>query len=297
MTTQANIFHMEIPVNGISLHAVVAGPENGPLVVLLHGFPEFWYGWNRQVDFLASAGYRVVVPDQRGYNLSEKPSGVKEYTLDKLTGDIIGLIDYFGRETAVVAGHDWGAVVAWHLGLHYPERISKLIIVNVPHPSAMRRALQKPVWKQLRKSWYILYFQLPLLPEWGCRLGNFRQLIQSITKTSLPGTFLPGELQRYIEAWSQPGALTTTINWYRALLRFGDNINSLDRKTVNDQIRVPTLVLWGNQDAFLEPFLADWSRDCAENCQVIHFDDATHWILHEKPEQVNEAILRFIDNP
>ena len=153
-----------IAVNGLELHTVIAGPLDGPLVVLLHGFPENWYTWRNQITFLANAGYRVVVPDQRGYNLSDKPQGVHNYRVEALTGDIKELIHAFGREKAIVVGHDWGGVVAWHLAMHHPEVVEKLVVMNAPHPATYSREIRENPAQQ-RKSWYVGFFQLPLLPE------------------------------------------------------------------------------------------------------------------------------------
>src|SRR5512146_911539 len=159
-----NFDTLTIYTNGIRLHAVTAGPENGPLVVLLHGFPEYWGGFAGQIGPLAGAGYHVVAPDQRGYNLSDKPRDVGAYRISELARDVIGIIDHFGREKAALVGHDWGAAVAWDTTIHFPERIERLAILNVPHPAAMARALSG-FTRQVLRSWYIYFFQVPALPE------------------------------------------------------------------------------------------------------------------------------------
>src|SRR5262249_191705 len=150
--------------NGISLHVVTAGPENGKPILLLHGFPEFWYGWRNQIPALADAGFRVIAPDQRGYNLSEKPKGLAAYDLNVLTQDMVGLLDALHIEKAVVAGHDWGGGTAWWLAAHHAERVERLIILNSPHGGAFSRAIRRDL-SQLRKSWYFFFFQIPRLPE------------------------------------------------------------------------------------------------------------------------------------
>ena len=151
--------HQQISVNGINLHVVQDGPRAGQLVILLHGFPEFWYGWRRQIPYLAAAGYRVWVPDQRGYNLSDKPDGIAAYTLDELAADVIGLIDAAGHERAFVVGHDWGAAVAWWVAAKYPERVARIVVINVPHLSVMKAQVRRS-FTQMRKSWFVLFFQL-----------------------------------------------------------------------------------------------------------------------------------------
>jgi epoxide hydrolase 4 len=284
-----------IPVNGIHLHAKLAGPENGPLVILLHGFPDFWYGWRNQIAPLTRAGYRVLVPDQRGYNLSDKPKAVSAYSIEKLAEDILSILTFFGKEKAVIAGHDWGAAVAWYLGMIAPQVIERLMIVNVPHLAAFNRALQKPMLKQLRKSTYIFYFQIPFLPEQGMRRNNYAQLKKTLLHSSLPGTFQASDLDQYEQAWSQPGALSGGINWYRAMGRKGLELGQEKyNRQFERKIIVPTLVLWGDQDAFLEPFLADWSMDWVEQGKIIHFANAGHWVLQEKPDEVNQAILQYL---
>jgi len=149
-----------IETNGVSLHVMESGPKDGPLVMFLHGFPEFWYAWRKQIGYFADKGYLVVTPDQRGYNLSDKPEDIAAYKIDELAKDIIGLIDAYGRDKIFLVGHDWGASVSWWVALKYPERIKKLVIMNVPHPKVMAKNLfGNP--RQMQRSWYIFYFQLP----------------------------------------------------------------------------------------------------------------------------------------
>lgn len=286
---------LSIPTNGIRLHAEAAGPRDGRLVILLHGFPEYWGGWINQIGPLSQAGLRVLAPDQRGYNLSDKPKAVADYAIDLLAKDVLGIIDHFGREKTCLVGHDWGAAVAWYVASHYPQRVEKLAILNVPHTAAINRALQKPLLGQWRKSWYIFAFQTPRLPEWGLRRRSFKALRDSMIHTSRPGTFSEEEFIRYREAWSQPGALTGGINWYRAMLRQGFRLGP-KQGTAKFQRRVtaPTLILWGDQDAFLEPVLADWSLAWVDDGRVVHFPHATHWIAHEEADAVNRELIAFL---
>jgi pimeloyl-ACP methyl ester carboxylesterase len=276
-----------VETNGISLHTRQAGPEDGPLVVLLHGFPEFWDGWHRQIEPLADAGYRVIVPDQRGYNRSDKPDGVASYHIEELVADVVGLIDAAGRETAAVAGHDWGAAVAWWLALSHPDRIDSLTAVNVPHPTVMEETLRHSL-SQLRKSWYMFAFQVPMLPETIATANNCRVLSRGLTNSSRPGTFSATDLQRYREAWTQPGALTAMINWYRAMGRYRP-------RPPREQVSVPTLVMWGQQDEFLEPAMAEESLTYCDDGRVVTFPSATHWVLHERPEETAEELLAHLD--
>ncbi len=267
------------------LHAVAAGPVDGPVALLLHGFPEFWYGWHRQIEPLAAAGFRVIVPDQRGYNLSGKPSGVAAYALTELVSDVIAIADQLGQEKIFLAGHDWGAAVAWSTALLHPHRISKLVVLNVPHPSVMRKFLSTYP-RQFLRSWYMFFFQLPWLPEALFSAFNFRIGSRSLLRSSRPGAFSTEDLAQYRAAWSQPGALTGMINWYRALFR--------TRVTFPDKtVRVPTRILWGERDAFLLAEMAHESLRYCTNAELFTFPDATHWLQHEEPARVSELMIDF----
>jgi pimeloyl-ACP methyl ester carboxylesterase len=275
-----------IKTNGITLHAMAAGPTDGPLVILLHGFPEFWYGWRRQIDPLAAAGYRVLVPDQRGYNLSDKPRELSAYCLDELTNDVIGLIDATGRKQAVLIGHDWGAAVTWWAAARDPQRFSRVAILNVPHPIAMRKHLRGSL-RQLAKSWYMFAFQIPKFPEFMIRLRNWQAAVDGL-ETSRPGTFSKADLVEYRRAWSQPGAMTTMINWYRAMLR------RPPKKLANPRITIPLLMIWGPEDAFVGRELAEMSLALCEQGRLEFIDGATHWVQHEEPARINELLLEFL---
>lgn len=274
-----------VETNGVRLHTVRAGPTDGPLVVLLHGFPEYWYGWRHQIRPLADAGYRVVVPDQRGYGWSEKPDGVSPYRLDELAADVVGIADDAGRETAAVVGHDWGAEVAWWTALAYPDRVSRLGALNVPHPTAMREALRDS-WSQRRKSWYMAFFQLPRLPEYVLRRRGYAGLEATMTDTSDPGTFDGRDFERYREAWRRPGALTASLNWYRAVGRERPH-------PPRERVSPPTLVCWGERDAFLDRSLADASAARCDDATLVTLD-ATHWVHHERPERVADELLGLL---
>lgn len=284
--------HIYLETNNVRLHAVQAGPADGPLVILLHGFPEFWYGWRNQIGPLAEAGYRVLVPDQRGYNLSDKPKGVKAYSLDELTRDIVGLIDALGREQCYLAGHDWGAAVAWEIALRCPERVQKLAILNVPHLDVMKRTILSS-YTQLLKSWYIFYFQLPFLPEWGLRIHNYTNLRKMMRLSGRNKTFSDAELDEYAKAWQQPGALTAMINWYRAIFRKSLRSPWILKNTSPRRVKVPTLILWGRQDVALSDEMAQPSVDPCDQGRLVYFDNATHWVQHDEAQAVTQELLAF----
>lgn len=277
--------HLTFHNGEIQLHAVAAGPTNAPLAILLHGFPEFWYSWHRQIAPLGSAGFRVIVPDQRGYHLSSKPPNVSSYTLPQLTSDILAIADQAGAERFYLAGHDWGAAVAWSLAIRHPRRVAKLAILNVPHPSVMFRYLRKNPW-QLRRSWYMFLLQLPWLPEKVFSAFHFAFGVRALTRSSQPGTFSSEALALYREAWSQPGALTGSMNWYRAAFRH--------RSPFPDPtVRVPTRIIWGERDAFLLFEMARASLRYCTDAELISFPYATHWVPHEEPERVSRLLIDF----
>jgi pimeloyl-ACP methyl ester carboxylesterase len=281
------IEHTHITTNGITLHVVQAGPQDGPLVILLHGYPEFWYGWRHQIPYLVEKGYRVWVPDQRGYNLSDKPEGIRAYTLDESAADVAGLIDAAGREKIYLVGHNWGAVTAWWTAMKYPERLEKLVILNAPHPIVSARTIGRHP-EQTRKSWYMFYFQIPWLPEALLRVGNWAQAVQSLRKSSRPGTFSDAEVEEYRKAWSQPGAMTAMINWYRAVIRVRPPTPP------NPRISTPTLIIWGAKDPFIIREAAQMSLEFCDNARLEYIEDATHWVQHEEPQRVNKLIGEFL---
>jgi epoxide hydrolase 4 len=252
------------------------------VVILLHGFPEFWYGWRRQISPLAESGLRVIVPDQRGYNDSDKPPDVRSYSIHHLCSDVMAIADQLRVESIFLAGHDWGAGVAWNTAMIYPDRVRRLAILNVPHPAVMPRYLvTKP--RQLFKSWYVFFFQIPVLPEMILSAQNFRVLESSLVQTSRDGTFSREDLQEYRTAWSKPSALTGMINWYRAALRYRP-------KYTESKLNTPTLILWGRRDRFLMADMAGSSLEFCSQGRLITFD-ASHWVHHEEADAINTHLI------
>ena len=279
--------HSYIKTNGIQLHVTQAGPKSGPPVLLLHGFPENWRCWIRELPGLVRAGCRVIVPDQRGYDLSDKPKGIKSYRMEELTKDILGLIDVLEYEKVNLVGHDFGALVAWMLGIEHPERLHRLGILNVPHPAVIRRFLTRD-FEQMRRSWYALFFQLPWLPEISLRTNNWSVLAQSICKSARGNAFTEEDIKIYKQAWSQPGAMTSMLNWYRASFWYRPQI------TNDMRVRVRTLMLWGVNDIALSRRMARPSLDYCEDGNLIFFPDATHWVQREEAEEINRHLLEFV---
>jgi pimeloyl-ACP methyl ester carboxylesterase len=270
----------------VRLHYVEAG--DGLLVVLLHGFPEFWFSWRFQIPALAEAGFRVVAPDMRGYNLSSRPSEVAAYDTDRLAADVRDLIRERGAERALVAGPDGGAAAAWGAAMNHPEAVERLAILNVPHPRRMLQGLRQP--RQLARSWYVLFFQLPWLPERAARARDWwgwRHVFESEAK---PGAFTPEDIERYVEAWSQPGAPTAMINYYRAALRQTPGRAEARIRPVE----APTLVIWGQRDRHLGADLAEPERADVPNLKrVVRLPDVSHWVHQDEPEQVSELLVEF----
>ena len=282
--------HRYADLGDVRLHYVEAG--EGPLVLLLHGFPQFWYQWRYQVPALVEAGFRVVAPDMRGYNLSDKPLGVRAYRVEMLACDVERLILACGEWTAALVGHDWGAIVAWIAAMRHPDRVGRLAILNVPHPARFLDGLLSPM--QLLRSSYVFFFQIPRLPEEVIRAGDFALLRSALRRDSVrPGTFSDEDVQRYVEAISRPGALTATINYYRALLR-----NPRETRALLKRIEAPVLVIWGERDRFLSRRLSEPPHLWVPNLvRVKRLPDASHWVAEDRPLEVNNLLLDFLRSP
>jgi pimeloyl-ACP methyl ester carboxylesterase len=266
------------------LHYVEAG--EGPLIVLLHGFPEFWYGWRLQIQPLAAAGFRVVAPDMRGYNLSSKPDGVAAYAADKLADDVRGLIRERGAQSAHVVGHDWGGTAAWTTAMNHPEVVDRLAILDAAHPRKLRDGLKHP--SQLRRSWYFFFFDLPELPEAVVHADRWR-FFRHFLRDAKPA-LTPEETDRYVEAWSQPGASTAMINYYRDSVR----TSAKEAEAALRPIKAPTLIIWGENDRYLGQDLAEPDHDDVPNLAgVERLPDASHWVHHDAHERVNQLLIDF----
>ncbi|QJD97771.1 alpha/beta hydrolase [Mucilaginibacter robiniae] len=274
-------------VNGIRLHTLQEGEGNTETIIFLHGFPEFSYAWHKQLPFFATQGFHALAPDQRGYNLTSKPKGVKAYMLENAVEDLAAFIKKITSEKITLVGHDWGGGVAWIFAFKYPELLKKLVILNMPHPQVQSQNF-KTSPKQMLKSWYVGFFQLRIIPEVVCRAYNFKFLEWTFLKSSNAGTFSQHDLQQYKQAWRQPRALTNMLNWYRAFKYI---------PTQNyGKINVPTLIIWGKKDIYLSAEMAQQSVNWCTNGKMVMLDDATHWLHHEKTAEVNKLILDFVQD-
>jgi pimeloyl-ACP methyl ester carboxylesterase len=272
-----------IAVGGLSWGIQQAGPADGPLLILLHGFPESARAWRRIMRPLGERGFRVVAPDMRGYGDSDVPDGIEAYALDRLVADIIGLADALGVQSFALAGHDWGGIVAWAVAARHPERVRRLVILNAPHPDIMAGEMRRHPGQMLR-SWYVGFFQFPRLPEKMLSAFGFRALRRSLLRTSRPGAFDAADIAAYVEQWAKPGRLTAMLNYYRAL--------RLTRAPLG-RISVPTLILWGMKDRFLGAHLAVASAAMCDDAKIVRFNEDTHWIHHEDSRRVAAQIAGF----
>jgi pimeloyl-ACP methyl ester carboxylesterase len=268
------------PGQPVRLFFAQSGPPGGPPVVLLHGFPEFSYGWRYQLPALAAAGMRAIAPDLRGYGRSPKPPAVRDYGISLLASDVVDLIRRECGGCAHVVGHDWGGIVAWWLAMHHPEAVDRLVILNAPHPAAYLRELRRTP-SQVLRSWYVLFFQLPWLPEWSIRAFDFAML---------RWLFRGKDAARYVEAFTDRRSLTAAINYYRAAFRAGPGAMVRGVRPV----RAPTLVIWGGRDRYLVPQLADRLEQWVPNVRVVRLPRASHWVQHDEPGRVNQLLIDFL---
>jgi pimeloyl-ACP methyl ester carboxylesterase len=293
----AAIAHSFADVNGVRLHYAHAG--EGRLILFLHGFPEFWYAWRNQLAEFGRDSF-AVAPDMRGYNLSSKPDNVEAYDMTHLVGDIVALIGKLGAKSCCLVGHDWGGVVAWVVAVARPEIIEKLVIINAPHPAIFQRELHENPAQQ-QASQYMLMFRSPEAEE-VLSADNCAVLQQIVLDEGIrQGHLNEADRLAYLEAWTQPGALTGGLNYYRAS-KIGpvpagrkEPIHGLEGQA-SLQVNVPTMVIWGESDTALLTGNLNGLEHYVPNLFVKRVPDATHWIVHEKSELVNSLIRDFISH-
>jgi len=279
--------HRRVKLSEVELHVVEAGAGD-KLVVLLHGFPDFWFTWRAQIPALAGAGYRVVAPDMRGYNTSDKPAGVASYDVVALARDVAELIQAMGAERADVVGHDWGGEVAWVFAMLHGDRLRRLVVMNAPHPVQFQKRLRSDLG-QVRRSWYMFFFQLPGLPEWLIRAGDFASVRNAFRGLMERGRLTEEDLGRYKAAFGQPGALTGMVNYYRAAFR-----RSLRKNPPFQPVTAPVQVIWGQRDHFIRPDLADAKSKWCQDVRVHRVAEANHFVQMDAPDEVNAKLLEFL---
>ena len=286
------VHHRFAQLDGIRMHYVESAdaPQDAPLVVLLHGFPEFWYSWRYQLTALGDAGYRVVAPDLRGYGRTDKPIGIDAYQIETLADDVAGLIRALGAEQASIVGHDWGGMVAWWHSMRHPKQVRTLSILNCPHPGLQPRMMSDPA--QLRRSGYMLFFQLPRIPERRIRHNDhayIRAMLRSDPTT--PGAFTDEDVQQYVEALD-PASTTAALNYYRAYMRRGGELQQALRP-----IDHPTQVLWGTADRYLGLEYASPPTRWVWDVRVERLEGYSHWVQVDAAAEVNQRLLAFLPAP
>jgi pimeloyl-ACP methyl ester carboxylesterase len=278
-------------VNGIELEVAIAnrGGERG-LALLVHGFPELAFSWRFQMPMLAAAGYEVWAPNTRGYRGSAKPSKVGDYAIDELLADLGALIDLSGRSKVTLIGHDWGAAQAWMFAIRKVRPLERLVIMNVPHPACMQRELRK--FRQLRKSWYIFFFQIPKLPEWVLTRKEAKGIGDAFTRSAVDASrFPPRVVDEYRHAALREGAMTAMLNYYRAAVRGA-------RKSRREELPVidtPTLMIWGEEDVALSKETTEGTGDHVEHLTLRFLPGVSHWVQQEAPETVNAMLGAWLD--
>ncbi|ACK73547.1 alpha/beta hydrolase fold protein [Gloeothece citriformis PCC 7424] len=275
-----------IKTNGINLHYVTAG--EGKLMLMLHGFPEFWYSWRHQIPEF-SQDHKVVALDLRGYNDSDKPQSQDAYKLQEIVADIEGVITALGYDNCILVGHDWGGAIAWQFAYTYPNKVEKLIILNLPHPAKFSEGIRNP--QQLMKSWYAFFFQTPFFPEWILQANDY-QLIESGFKMMAvdKNIFTQKDLNAYKDAAAKRGALTGMLNYYRSTAQ------GLMTRSPKDWgiLEVPTLMIWGEDDAALGKELTYGTEVYVKDFTIKYIPNCSHWVQQERPQLVNQYIREFL---
>ena len=278
--------HDYIQTNGIKLHYVTQG--EGPLMLFLHGFPEFWYSWRHQIEAF-SKSYKVVAIDMRGYNNSDKPKDKSAYALSELVKDVEGVIRGLGYERCVLVGHDWGGAIAWAFAYAHPQLLDQLIVLNLPHPAKFSQGLRTP--RQLLRSWYIALFQLPLLPEWLLQANHYAAIRSALKNQAVnPDAFTEEDLDAYVAAAAKPGALSGMLSYYRNIFNPKGFLNQ-----TWGVLQVPTLMIWGENDAALGKELTYGTQDLVSDFEIRYIPECSHWVQQEQPALVNQYMQAFLE--
>ncbi len=284
-----------IHANGLDFHVNVCG-DGDRLALCLHGFPELGFSWRHQLPMLASLGYRVWAPDLRGYGKTDRPQGLEHYAIERLVDDIGGLIDASGARETTLLAHDWGAMIAWQFASQRKRELARLVILNGPPPGVGRERpsiFSRQFWRML----YVLFFQIPWLPERVLASGDYRTIEQAFRGniSAQPDRFPDDIIRIYKEAAAQPGALTAMLNYYRAILRGG----GLKRMTARGfpVIETPTLLIWGVQDPILPPDIIADANQWVTNLSIELVPEAGHWVQQEAPETVNSILQAWLPSP
>jgi len=278
-----------IKTNGIQLHSLSKG--KGKLMLMLHGFPEFWYSWRHQITEF-SQKYHTVAVDLRGYNDSEKPVKVEAYSMSELIADIKGIIEALEYQDCILVAHDWGGAIAWEFAYAYPKMVEKLIVMNIPHPAKFISGLKTP--QQLLKSWYVFFFQIPVLPEFFLQLNNYEAIANAFKNMAVDkNTFSEEDLTAYRHAAAKPGAITAMINYYRCIFQ---SLFMNDDPKKRQLLDIPTLTIWGEADTALGKELSYGTETYVRDWQIKYIPNCSHWVQQEKPAIVNSYMHDFLDS-
>ena len=273
-----------ITTNGVKLHYVTQG--EGPLMLMLHGFPEFWYSWRHQIPEFALL-FKVVALDLRGYNDSDKPQNQSAYVMDEFVRDVEGVIKGLGYDKCVLVGHDWGGAIAWSFAYAHPEMVERLIVLNLPHPAKFAQGIRTP--QQLLRSSYMFLFQLPWLPELLLQSSDYQAIETAFKGMAIDkSTFTPADIEAYKNAAAKRGALTAMLNYYR---------NIFQQRMLNESwgvLEVPTLMIWGENDTALGKELTYGTEHYVRNLQIKYIPNCSHWVQQEQPVLVNLYMREFL---
>ena len=287
----AEFRHEHVDCGGVKLHCAVSGEAGRPLMLFLHGFPEFWAAWRKPMEYFAARGWLCVAPDLRGYNLSDKPEGVEPYKAKHLINDVLAVASHYAGGKFALVAHDWGGAVAWAVAIGHPHRLQRLVMINSPHPYLFWRELSNNPAQQ-KASEYMNVFRLPKA-ERVLSENGYARLLAAFTHLD------EAWRAELVAAWSQPGALTGGLNYYRASPLYPATADDPGAKKLRFEakdfmVRVPTLVLWGDRDTALLPGLLDGLGQCVPDLKLVRVPDASHWIVHEKPDLVCSEIEKFV---
>lgn len=286
----SSIRHERIRAGGLGFHVASLG-EGDRLALCLHGFPETWFSWRHQMPLLADLGYRVVAPDLRGYGESDRPSRMEDYAIERLLDDVANLIDASGARETILLAHDWGAVIAWFFAMRGLRPLSRLVIMNVPHPAPMARELRS--LGQLRRSWYAAFFQIPWLPERLLAARGAFAVGEAMRRSSCDPSRFPDEvLDVYRRNAAAPGAMTAMLHYYRALLRGGGGRRQ--EKLGFPVIETPTLMIWGEEDIALSIETTYGTGEWVRDLTIRYLAGVSHWVQQEAPERVNAWLSQWL---
>jgi epoxide hydrolase 4 len=290
MSASPEIQHQFVEANNLRFHVASCGTGDR-LALCLHGFPECWFSWRHQLPLLAQLGYRAWAPDLRGYGDTSRPAHREDYAIERLLDDVAGLIDASGARTVILLAHDWGALIAWYFAMRPLRPLDRLVIMNVPHPGVMEGAMR--TWRQLARSWYVLFFQIPSLPELLLGARDARAIGDAFRNMAIDKRRFPDDVLRiYRDKAAQPGALTAMLNYYRALVSGGGAARQ--RALGYPQIAIPTLMIWGEEDSALGKETTYGTDKFVADLAIRYLPGVSHWVQQEAPETVNAMLAAWL---